>query len=65
MRKGGEKGERNNEIQFLTERICDGGKEKWSETVGEYSMGFKVQTNSEQVGVPLENYRNNHGISPN
>ena len=40
------------------------GKAKWNETVGEYSMGFKVQTNSEQLGVPLEN-SNNRGASPN
>ena len=28
-------------------------------------MGFKVQTNSEQVGVLLEKYSNDRGISPN
>ena len=27
-------------------------------------MGFKVQTNSEQIRVPLEKYINNHGILP-
>ena len=33
---------------------------KWSRTAGEYSMGFKVQISSEQKGVPLEKYSNNH-----
>ena len=41
------------------------GKAKWNETVGEYSMGFKVQTSSEQIGVPLDKYSSNHDISPN
>ena len=60
------KGEReNNEIKFLTELIRGRRQAKWNEIVGEYSMGFKVQISSEQIRVPLENYSNNHGISPN
>ena len=41
------------------------GKVKWSKTTGEYSMGFKVQTSNEQIGIPLEKYCNNSGIYPN
>ena len=41
------------------------GKVKWSKTVGEYSMGPKAQTTSEQRGDPLEKYSNNHYISLN
>ena len=33
--------------------------------MGLYSMGFKVQTNSEQIGVPLKKYGNNCEILPN
>ena len=51
-------------MKFLPQLIQGKGKVKWSKTVGEYSMGFKVQTNSEQMGVPLEN-SNNRGASPN
>ena len=47
--------------------ICDWGrvKAKWSKTVGEYSMGPKAQTTSEQRGDPLEKYSTNHYISLN
>ena len=55
-----------NEIKVLTQLITGRGKEKWNKKTGEeYSMGCKVQTNSEQIGVLLEKYSNNHGILPN
>ena len=57
MKEGKEKRERekkNNEIKSLTQLIRGKGKVKWSKTAREYSMGFKVQRNSEQIGVPLE-----------
>ena len=38
-----------NEIKFLNELIRGMGKVKCSKTGGEYSMGFKVQANSEQI----------------
>ena len=56
---------KNNKIKFLTQLITGRVKTKWSKTVGEYSMGFKVQTSSEQIGVPLDKYSSNHDISPN
>ena len=55
----------NNEIKFLTQLMRGRGKAKCSKTRGENSMGFKVQTNNVQIEVPLEKYRNNHGISLN
>ena len=54
----------NNEIKFLTQLIRGRTKVKWSKTVGEYSMGFEVQTSIEQTGVPLEKYSNNPDMSP-
>ena len=72
MNKRGEKEEKekkteskNNKIKFLTQLITGRVKTKWSKTVGEYSMGFKVQTSSEQIGVVLGKYGNNCDISPN
>ena len=43
-----------------------GAGQRWNggKTVGEYSMGFKILTNSVVVEVPLEKYSNNHGGSP-
>ena len=65
VERGVQKRERETtEIKFLLQLIRGRAKVKWSKTVGEYSMGFKVQTNSEQMGVPLEN-SNNRGASPN
>ena len=49
----------NNEIKFLTQLMRGRGKAKCSKTRGENSMGFKVQTNSEQIAFPLEKYSNN------
>ena len=37
---------------------------KWIKTTEVCSVGFKVQRNSEQIGVLLEKYSNNCGISP-
>ena len=39
--------------------------EKLDKIVREYSMGFKVLTNREQIEGPWEDYSNNHDISPN
>ena len=39
-------------------------KVKWIKSE-EYSMGFKVPARREKIGDPLENYCNNHDISPN
>ena len=58
-------GEEGKQVKFLTPLIRGRAKTKWSETVGLYSMGFKVQTNSEQIGVPLKKYGNNCEILPN
>ena len=55
----------NNEIKFLTQLIRDRMKSKWSKTAGEYSMGFKVLTSTEQKRDPLEKYNKNCDISPN
>ena len=55
----------NNKIKFLTQLVGCRAKAKWSKTAGGYSMGFKVQTNSEQTGVPLEKYSNACDILPN
>ena len=61
-KKGKKRDIESNEIKFLIQLIRDRGKAKWIKTVGEYSMGFKVQTISEQIGVPFEKYSNNHDI---
>ena len=38
---------------------------KWNKTEGEYSVGFRVQISSKQIGDLLEKYSNNHDISLN
>ena len=58
-----ERGEKWNKIPHSIDQGW--GKAKWSKTEGEYSMGFKVQTNSKQISVLLEKYSNNHDILPN
>ena len=66
MKKKEKKKEReNSKIKFLTELIRGRVKAKWSKTAGEYSMGFKVQRISKQIGDPLEKYSNNCDISLN
>ena len=37
----------------------------WNSSPQKYPMGFTVQINSEQTGVLLEKYINNHSILPN
>ena len=66
MGEGVKKREReNNEIKLLPQLIRSRWKSKWSKTVGECSMGFKVRTSSKQIGVPLEKNGNNRGSSLN
>ena len=51
-------------MKLLTQLSRGRVNAKLSKTEGEYFMGFKVQTGSEQTVVPLEKYSNNHDISP-
>ena len=71
MREGKKRGKKrdgereNNEIKFLIQLIRFRAKATWSKTAGEYPMGFKLQTSSEQIEVPVGKYGNNHDTSPN
>ena len=68
MREGDQrkkKGERKQWNKIAHSTDPGRAKARWSKTAGEYSMGFKVERSSEQIGGPLEKHSNNCNISPN